>query len=114
MAENRDSDHSHEIRYETFMPGGPGGQHANKTASAVRAVHVPTGISAIARDSRSQHRNRQLAKERVLAKLRARHRPVKPRLPTLPSLSSAARRRQSKAKRAQLKDLRRKVSREED
>lgn len=62
-----------DIRIETMKGCGPGGQHVNTTESAVRAVHIPTGISAIARDERSQSANRKLALER-LAILLARHR----------------------------------------
>lgn len=53
------------LRFETMRAGGPGGQHQNKTASAVRVTHVPTGLVAIARDGRSQHQNRQLALRRL-------------------------------------------------
>ncbi len=59
----------HEFRFETMRSSGPGGQHVNKTASAVRVVHVPTGIHAIAQEERSQHRNRKLALSRLLEKL---------------------------------------------
>lgn len=59
-----------QIRYETFRAGGPGGQHQNTTDSAVRAICVETGLSTIARDGRSQHRNKTLATER-LVQLRA-------------------------------------------
>lgn len=52
----------------------PGGQHQNKTESAVRAVHVPTGLVAIARDGRSQHRNKALALARLAALLDGRGR----------------------------------------
>jgi len=48
-----------ECRVETFRAGGPGGQHQNKTESAVRLTHLPTRIVVTARESRSQHRNRQ-------------------------------------------------------
>jgi peptide chain release factor len=58
-----------EIRYETLRASGPGGQHVNKTESAVRAVHVPTGISVTASDQRSQLQNKKLATERLLVKL---------------------------------------------
>lgn len=61
-----------DIRIETMKGSGPGGQHVNTTESAVRAVHIPTSISAIARDERSQTANRKLALER-LAILLARH-----------------------------------------
>ncbi|MEQ1697392.1 MAG: peptide chain release factor H [Hyphomicrobiaceae bacterium] len=58
-----------DIRYETFRAGGPGGQHQNKTESAVRAIHVPTGLAVVSRDARSQHRNKSVALERLTALL---------------------------------------------
>jgi peptide chain release factor len=54
-----------DLRFETLRAGGPGGQHQNKTESAVRVLHVPTGISATARDERSQLRNKALAVNRL-------------------------------------------------
>jgi peptide chain release factor len=63
-----------DIRFESFRAGGPGGQHQNTTESAVRAVHTPTGLSAVARDGRSQHRNKLLAVERLRALLDAKTR----------------------------------------
>lgn len=45
--------------------GGPGGQHVNKTSSAVRVTHRPTGMQIRIESDRSQHRNRQLAMERL-------------------------------------------------
>lgn len=64
---------ANELRFETMRAGGPGGQHQNQTESAVRVVHVPTGLSVIARDERSQHRNKALAIERIRALLGAVH-----------------------------------------
>lgn len=61
-----------DVRFESFRAGGPGGQHQNTTESAVRAVHIPTGLCAIARDERSQHRNKALALERLAELLRLR------------------------------------------
>lgn len=58
-----------EFRFETMRSSGPGGQHTNKTESAVRVTHVPTGINAIAQEERSQHMNRKLALSRLHEKL---------------------------------------------
>jgi peptide chain release factor len=56
---------ANEIRIETMRSSGPGGQHVNKTESAVRVTHILTGISAIGREERSQHLNRKLAMARL-------------------------------------------------
>jgi peptide chain release factor len=64
--------HDKDVRIETMRASGPGGQHVNTTDSAVRAIHLPTGFVAIARDERSQIANRKRALER-LAIVVARH-----------------------------------------
>lgn len=51
-----------DIDYQTLRASGPGGQHVNKTDSAVRATHRPTGLTATAQEQRSQHANRKLAR----------------------------------------------------
>lgn len=56
---------SSDVRFEAFRAGGPGGQHQNRTESAVRATQIPTGLSVVVRDQRSQHRNKALALERL-------------------------------------------------
>lgn len=61
----RDSD----IRVDTFRASGAGGQHRNKTDSAVRMTHLPTGTVATATESRSQHQNRKSARARLAQKL---------------------------------------------
>ena len=59
-----------DIQYQAMRSSGAGGQHVNKVSSAVRATHVPTGISVVAMDSRSQHQNKKLATERLLQKFK--------------------------------------------
>ncbi len=54
-----------EVDVETMRSGGPGGQHVNKTSSAVRVTHRPSGLQIRNESDRSQHRNRQLAMERL-------------------------------------------------
>lgn len=54
-----------DVQYQAIRSGGPGGQHVNKVSTAVRATHVPTGLSVVASDSRSQHQNKKLARQRL-------------------------------------------------
>lgn len=59
-----------EFKIETMRASGPGGQHVNKTETAVRIIHLPTGIKAVAQEERSQHLNRKLAMSRLHRLLR--------------------------------------------
>lgn len=58
-----------EIVYQTMRSSGNGGQNVNKVNSAVRAIHLPSGISVVSMDSRSQHQNKKIATTRLLLKL---------------------------------------------
>ncbi|MFN3405555.1 MAG: peptide chain release factor H [Cytophagaceae bacterium] len=60
-----------DVRYEAFRSGGPGGQNVNKVNSAVRAIHIPTGINVVAKDTRSQVQNKKLAFDRLAALVRS-------------------------------------------
>ena len=57
------------IVYQSFKSSGKGGQHINKTESAVRAIHTATGLSAISSEERSQHLNKKNALQRLRALL---------------------------------------------
>jgi protein subunit release factor B len=103
-----DDDLLRQCSVDTFRSSGPGGQHVNKTESAVRLTHLPSGIVVTSRAERSQHKN----KARALAELRRRierlnYRPPK-RVPTRVSKAAKNRTLETKARRAQVKQARKK------
>lgn len=62
-------DWAKDVREETMRAGGAGGQHVNKTESAIRLLHYETGIEVKCQNERSQHQNRALARKMMLARL---------------------------------------------
>lgn len=61
-----------DVRFQPVRGSGPGGQHRNKVATGVRATHLPSGVSVVATDSRSQQANREQALRRIAAVLAGR------------------------------------------
>jgi protein subunit release factor B len=96
-----------ECDVDTFRSGGKGGQHANKTESAVRLRHRPTGLVVTSQQERSQHRNKQLALAELRRRIERLNTKPKRRVKTKPTAASKRRRIEAKRKRAEKKELRR-------
>jgi protein subunit release factor B len=88
---------------EFFIASGPGGQHRNKVETGVRLTHRPSGISVTATERRSQHANREVAFERMAARLEELQQVSPPRKPTRPTAASRERRLEAKRRAAILK-----------
>jgi protein subunit release factor A len=93
----------------TFKSSGPGGQKKNKTESAVRIKHLPTGIIVVATESRSQLQNRERALERLRQRLAVRSRRPRRRLPTQPGRAAVEKRLREKRRRGEIKRGREKI-----
>lgn len=108
-----DEDLLRECEMDSFRSSGPGGQHVNKTESAVRLRHLPSGLVVTSREERSQYRNKMLCLRKLREKVeRLNHRPAR-RVPTRVPRSAKNRTLESKARRSHIKRLRSKPSTDE-
>jgi peptide chain release factor 2 len=98
---------------QTFRSSGPGGQHVNKTESAVRLKHLPSGIVVSSQQVRSQHRNKAICLEKLRKKVDQLNYRAPKRVPTKVSKAAKDRTLRAKARRSQIKKLRSKPGSEE-
>ncbi len=101
-----------QVIVETYRSSGPGGQRKNKTETSVRLTHLPSGITVVATEYRSQAQNRRLAFERLRERLLRLNRPKKRRIPTRISQKAIERRIEEKKARSTKKQLRQKPGEE--
>jgi ribosome-associated protein len=102
-----------EVLVDVFRASGPGGQHVNKTESALRLTHPPSGVVVVVQDTRSQHRNREIAFERLIERLARLNHVPKKRVATRPTRASRERRLGSKKQTGVKKQSRGRVSGDE-
>jgi len=102
-----------EVEIDVFRSSGPGGQHVNKTNSALRLTHWPSGVVVVAQDSPSQHRNREIAFERLAERLARLNHVPKKRVATKPTRASKKRRIETKKHTGERKRLRGRVTRDD-
>jgi peptide chain release factor len=99
-----------QVIVETYRSRGPGGQRKNKTETAVRLKHLPSGLTVIATEYRSQALNRKLAFERLQKRLLKLNQPRKHRVPTSVPSAAIQKRKEGKRIRSGKKRLRLKVA----
>lgn len=102
-----------QVIVETYRSRGPGGQRKNKTQTAVRLRHPPSGLTVTATEHRSQALNLKLALNRLRERLERLNRPMKPRRPTSTPKRAMERRLHEKKVRSQKKRWRQEPSQEE-
>lgn len=97
-----------QVTIETYRSRGPGGQRKNKVETAVRLKHLPSGMTVVATEHRSQAENRRLAFERLRKRLMKLNRPIKRRIPTATPWIAVEKRMGEKKIRSKKKRLRQK------
>ena len=108
-----DDDLLRECEVETFRASGPGGQHVNKTESAVRLRHLPSGVVVSSQQERSQHRNKAICLEKLRKKIAKLNYKKPKRVPTRVPRAAKKRTLEAKARRAVIKRLRSKPTGDE-
>ena len=103
-----------QVIIETYRSRGPGGQRKNKTETAVRLKHLPSGITVIATEHRSQVQNRNLAFQRLRKRLLKLNQPRKRRIPTSVPLRTIEKKKEEKKTHSAKKRLRQNISKELD
>jgi protein subunit release factor A len=101
-----------QVVVETYRSSGPGGQRKNKVETAVRLKHLPSGITVIATEHRSQAENRKLAFERLRERLTKLNRHRKRRIPTSTPFMAIEKRKEEKKIHSKKKRLRGKPPKE--
>jgi protein subunit release factor B len=101
-----------QVIVETYRSRGPGGQRKNKVETAVRLRHLPSGITVVATEHRSQTENRKLAFERLHMRLIKLNQPRRRRIPTSVSPTAIEKRIKGKKILSKKKQLRQKSRKE--
>jgi protein subunit release factor B len=101
-----------QVIVETYRSSGPGGQRKNKVETAVRLKHLPSRITVVATEHRSQSENRKLAFKRLRERLIKLNRPKKRRIATSLPLTAVEKRIEEKKIRSRKKRLRQKSQKE--
>jgi protein subunit release factor A len=98
-----------EVVIEVYRAPGPGGQRKNRKETAVRLKHIPTGITVVASERRSQALNREIAFERLQKRLAELYRPRKRRVRTKPPAGAVGAQRGEKKRQSQRKRSRSRI-----
>lgn len=101
-----DEDLLRECEVDTFRSSGPGGQHVNKTESAVRLRHLPSGVTVTSQQERSQYRNKAICLQKLRRKIEQLNYRAPKRVPTRIPKAAKVRTLEEKMRRGRIKQLR--------